>query len=223
MRTTSKLLLAALLIFPFAVVAQTQGVKAGSIEAESYAKSAMVSSQEAARRINLQQGSQKQVADLVENYKSRLAGAYWEDVPELRFVIRLKGSESVSVSRISTAFGDVPVVVKTGDPKTMEELWAIINSHRRELYRSIPGLQGIFVDERTGDIVLHVYTGSSDENSYSNEITSLQRILQAPVRIELLVGPMRPAAYLCVNRHPACCRAHACTASATALPEMARR
>ena len=196
MRMTSQFLLAALLNLPFALLAQTQGVKADSVEAKSYAKSAMISEQEAARRINLQQGSQKQVAELVEKYKDRLAGAYWEDEPELRYVIRLKGNEPAPVAGVSTAFGDVPVVVKTGAPKAMEELWAIIKAHRQDLYKSIPGLQGIFVDERTGDIVLHVYTKNADKNSYSDEVASLQRILQTPVRIEFLVGPMRPAAYL---------------------------
>ncbi|UKE77734.1 hypothetical protein [Xanthomonas graminis] len=57
MRTTSRFLLSALLNFPFALVAQAQGVQADSVEAKSYAKSAMISEQEAAKRINLQQGS----------------------------------------------------------------------------------------------------------------------------------------------------------------------
>ncbi|MCC8445458.1 S1 family peptidase [Xanthomonas translucens] len=196
MRTTSRFLLCALLNFPFALVAQAQGVQADSVEAKSYAKSAMISEQEAAKRINLQQGSQQQVAGLVEKYRDRLAGAYWEEEPELRFVVRLKGSEPVPVAKISTTFGDVPVVVKTGAPKTIEELWAIITAHQQELYKNIPGLQGMFVDERTGDIVLHVYTKSNDKSSYSDEAASLQKILQTPVRIDFLVGPMRPAAYL---------------------------
>nr|CCP40049.1 hypothetical protein BN444_01772 [Xanthomonas translucens pv. translucens DSM 18974] len=55
----------------------------------------MLSAQEAARRINVQQAAQQQVAEQVEKYRDRLAGAYWQDEPELRFVIRLKGNASV--------------------------------------------------------------------------------------------------------------------------------
>lgn len=196
MRMTSKFLLCALLNLPLALVAHTQGVKADSFEAKSYAKSAMISEQEAAKRINLQQGSQQQITELVEKYSDRLAGAYWEDEPELRFVIRLKGSAPIPVAGISTAFGDVPVIVKTGAPKTIDELWKIIKAHQQSLYKNIPGLQGVFVDERTGEIVLHVYTDSADKSSYSREIASLKKILQTPVRIDFLVGPMRPEAYL---------------------------
>ncbi|WP_369941732.1 S1 family peptidase [Xanthomonas medicagonis] len=196
MRTTSKFLMAALLTAPFAIAAQTPGVKAGSLEARSYAESAMLSDQEAARRINLQHASQGQVAHLVAQYKDRLAGAYWEDEPELRFVIRLKGDQDVPAAKVTTASGEVPVVIKTGAPNTIEELWKIVKEHRQELYKTVPGLQGIFVDERTGEIVLHVQSGSGDKNAYSSEIASLRRVIQAPVRIDFLAGPMRPAAYL---------------------------
>ncbi|MBC3972446.1 hypothetical protein [Xanthomonas translucens] len=95
MRTTSEFLLAALLNVPFALLAQTPGVKADSIEARSYANSAMISAQEAARRINVQHAAQQQVAEQVEKYREPLAGAYWQDEPELRFVIRVKGNASV--------------------------------------------------------------------------------------------------------------------------------
>lgn len=192
MRTTSKFLMAALLIAPFSIAAQTTGVNAESLEAKSYAASAMLSDQEAARRINLQQASQGQVAKLVEQYKDRLAGAYWEDEPELRFVIRLKEEQRVAATKVMTISGEVPVVIKSGAPNTIDELWKIVREHRQELYKTVPGLQGIFVDERTGEIVLHVHSGSGDKSAYSDEIASLRSVLQAPVRIDFLAGPMRP-------------------------------
>jgi hypothetical protein len=186
-----------ILMLAAAVLALPRGAVARSSEDEvaaatSYAQSVGIPVEEAARRLYMQEHAQAQVSRIVDRYSGRLAGAYWEDMPTLQFVIRLKGSAPVTpVPNVETARGELPIVIKMGAPATIDELWEKIKRHHADLYETVPGLQGIFVDERTGDIVLHVYSETLDRRDYSSRIPALRRKLDAPVRIEFLSGPMR--------------------------------
>lgn len=181
-------MLAAALALSGAALAQSSDDDA----AASYAKSVGISQDEAARRLYVQEHTQAEVSRIADRYKSRLAGAYWENVPTLHFVIRLKGSAPVTpVPNVATARGELPIVIKMGAPATIVELWEKIKRHRADLYETVPGLQGIFVDERTGDIVLDVYSETLDHRDYASRMPTLTRKLGAPVRIKFLPGPLR--------------------------------
>ncbi|MBB3826364.1 hypothetical protein [Xanthomonas arboricola] len=165
-----------------------------SKEIQTYARAALISEQEAVKRIKLQDSAEALIQRLVESYQGRLAGAYWEDVPELRFVIRVKGADPVTSRKISTKSGDVAVIIKGGAEKTLEELQAVIDRHYDELFSNVPGLEGVFVDERTSEIVLHIYSKDVDKEQYRKEIPLLEKTLNNPVRVDFIPGPMQPAA-----------------------------
>ncbi|MCC8443804.1 peptidase [Xanthomonas cannabis] len=194
MRTVVALALVLCMSVPAGVCAQMVGGGSEGKEIKTYARTALISEQEAAKRIKLQDSSEVPIQHLVESYKGRLAGAYWEDVPELRFVIRVKGAGPVINRKISTKSGDVPVIIKGGAEKSLEELQAVIASHYDELFSNVPGLEGVFVDERTSQIVLHVYNKEIDREYYKKEIPLLEKKLNNPVRIDFIPGPMQPAA-----------------------------
>ncbi|EKQ62085.1 hypothetical protein WS7_06760 [Xanthomonas citri pv. malvacearum str. GSPB2388] len=196
MKFCAKIVFLSLSLVSLNSAAQSRGVNVESDEVKAYARSAMVSPSEAARRVNLQESSSKDLAALTSRYKDRLAGAYWEDSPDFRYVIRLKGNNPIPPVKLSTAFGDVPVVVKTGAGKTMEEVQQIINENKQAIVKSIPGLQGYFYDEKTGEIVLYVYVPEPEKEAIKKEVSALARALGNPVRIDFMPGPMRNTAYL---------------------------
>ncbi|MBB5734419.1 hypothetical protein FHT09_000118 [Xanthomonas arboricola] len=180
----------------FHSTAQVRHVTAESEETKAYSKSAMISTAEAARRINIQENSEKDLAALTRRYSGRLAGAYWEETPEFRFVIRLKGVEKASAAKLSTSFGEVPVIIRLGASKTAEEVRQIISSNQDALFKSVHGLQGNSYDEKTGQIVLYVSVQESEKASIREEVPALEKVLGNPVRIEFLPGSLQQAAYL---------------------------
>ncbi|QWN07018.1 S1 family peptidase [Xanthomonas citri] len=194
MKKLFKLVFLSFGLVSFNSMAKVRNVTAESDEAKAYSKSAMISTAEAARRINIQESSENDIAALTRQYSGRLAGAYWEESPEFRFVIRLKGSEKVSLAKISTSFGEVPVVIRSGASKTSEEVRQIINSNQDVLFKSVPGLQGSFYDEKTGQIVLNVYVPESEKADIKREIPALDKALGNPVRIDFMPGSLREAA-----------------------------
>ncbi|WP_434990690.1 S1 family peptidase [Xanthomonas melonis] len=180
----------------FHSTAQVRYLTSESDEAKAYSKSAMISTAEAARRVNIQENSKRDLAALARSYNGRLAGAYWEESPEFQFVIRLKGNEQPPSAKVSTPFGDVPVVIMTGASKTSEEVKKIISSNQDALFEGVPGLQGTSYDEKTGQIVLYVNAPDSEKASLKAEIPALEKMLGNPVRIQFLPGPLRQTAYL---------------------------
>ncbi|MBB4133425.1 peptidase [Xanthomonas sp. 3075] len=191
MRIVIAFALAVCVFVPFEVSAQMSGENSDTREAKSYARSALISEKEAARRLKLQAASEESINHIVESYKGKLAAAYWEDIPDLRFIIKLKGKSPALTRKVSTVMGDVPIVILGGADKTLEELEGIISANRSELYRDIPGLEGISIDEKTGQIILYIFNPAIEKNAYEKETPLLEKRLNNSVKIVYLRGKMQ--------------------------------
>lgn len=176
---------------PFEASAQISGGNSDASEVKSYARSALISEKEAARRLKLQAASEELIQSIVESYKGKLAAAYWEDIPDLRFIIKLKGKSPALTRKVSTALGDVPIVILTGADKTLEELEGIVSANRSDLYRDIPGLEGVSIDEKTGQIILYIFNPAVEKNAYEKEKNLLEKKLNNPVKLVYLRGKMQ--------------------------------
>ena len=132
----------------------------------SYAKEFGTSIDEAARRSRILAARGNLAIDLRNEFESRFAGSYLEHVPDLRIVVRLTGNSPVSSRLAVNDEGSIPIAFLTDARATLEELEAALDAHQKALYSKIPALQGLYADERTGDIVLVVHAPEVESKAY---------------------------------------------------------
>lgn len=155
-------------------------------DAAGYAKQHAVPLAEAERRLRLETRSGDVASLLGNEFKDRLAGMFVEHRPTYRIVVRLTGSSPVKPRLIRIGNDGVPVVFMTGASATRQQLADIAQENTRLLQASIPDLQGIGIDETTGEIVLTVYAPGRESKAYTPEIKMLTSLLGNPMRIHAL-------------------------------------
>lgn len=181
-------------LFPMDSTAQSLS-ETEEMAAGSYARENNVSTHEALRRLKIQDAlSDEDKIGLRREFQSRLAGIYLAHQPDQHMVVRLVGPVTVPPRVIRTEQGDLPVVFHEGQTHTLAELESIVLEFSDEL-RSIPGIQGFGVDQKTGEIVLDVAAPENQEEIYERKKTSLEKVLGAPVRFQISRSPLVNLAY----------------------------
>jgi len=160
-------------------------------DAETISRMYRISPSDALRRLKLQEAaSERLVGQIKAEFKDRFAGSYIEHDPVDRMVVRLKGNEEVANRKLEVG-GDVLLVeFITGQGHTRAELQEILNKNIPKLRESIEGMQGAFVDERTGEIVLDVYMKEIDDMEIERLKEIAREILKVSVRISILPAKM---------------------------------
>lgn len=154
-------------------------------DATELAKSLEVTPAEAARRLRAQAALGDHLARLREVHRDRLAGIYYQNHPDFRVVVRLKGNAPVREHPLNRSpVEGVPIEFRTGAEMALGELESARDRHADAL-RAIPGLQGYGIDERTGTIALGVYAPGR-EGEVGGMIADLQQRLQVPLTVEFL-------------------------------------
>jgi len=131
---------------------------------------------------------QKIPIKLREEFKERLTGISIDHKKGSRLLVLLKGDEKVP-ERILQINGNALLVdFRSGYSHTNAELKTIFLSKSKELNEAFPGLDGLFADEQTGEIVLQIL--KDDSNSIESMRMRAKEILGAPVRIDAVASPM---------------------------------
>ncbi|WP_372371908.1 hypothetical protein [Xanthomonas axonopodis] len=150
-------------------------------DAKNVAASSHISRTEAAKRLKLQNASASLGKDLRQTYKTRLAGIYreWGSTP--RYVVRLKGAGVERARSFPIDGAQFQVTFVSGASHTIDELLQARQDHDAELRAAFPQLQGTWVDEEAGELVLDV-SGASN----LKQATSLATVIaKVPVRVQL--------------------------------------
>jgi hypothetical protein len=177
-----------------AVSLAQQELEIDDVAASSYATENGVSMDEAKKRLKVQAEIQEEdVLGLRREFDTRLAGLYLDHQPDQHMVVRLVGSSPVSPRVIRTSQGDLRVVFHVDQKHTHAELQNTVSEFITEL-SSIPGIQGIGVDERTGEIVLDIAAPESEEAAYEKRKDQLEQVLGAPIRFQISRSPLVPLA-----------------------------
>jgi len=141
--------------------------------------------EDALRRLKLQAAaSDKLVVQLKEEFKERFAGVYIEHTPVDRLVVRLKGDANIADRKLDVD-GDV-LLIKfiAGQSYTKVQLQEALAKNRNELKKSIEDLQGMYTDDRTGEVVLDVYMEKNDPVKINEMRHFSENILKVPVRVD---------------------------------------
>lgn len=136
-----------------------------------------------------------------ETYASRLAGLFWEQTEgeESRLVLRLTGDEPVESERMTVCGEPLTVEFVSSQMHTSDELQKL-HSNNLEWFRGkFPGVQGTYADERTGEIVLEIYTPYAQRADVEALKREAESRLGAPLRVEMTTAKAGTAT---LNRAP---------------------
>lgn len=154
-------------------------------EVYTYSRTHGTTPEEAERRLQLQAELDSQTSKLREEFKDRFAGMYLDNGPDYRIVVRLKGGPAMPDRLIKLPSGQMKVAFKSGALATREELLRALNDNKQTLKKIIPEIQGTGIDERTGEIVIHIYAPLDEKGVFQSERDAIQDLLKVPVRIEV--------------------------------------
>jgi streptogrisin C len=161
-----------------------------SADARSLAADRGLTQIEAERRLRIQMAAGRTVSQLRRQFAGRLAGLYYEHEPTYRLVVRLKGDAPEPDRLLALGGSRLPVVFRTGASATVAELLAAMQAHGDQIKAALPGLMGMGVDERTGEIVLDVYARGAEAEHARSQAAKLTAIVGQPLRIEVLDAPV---------------------------------
>lgn len=156
---------------------------------------------EKAKLLLVQAGGDSLVRELRQTYASRLAGLFWDqhEGRESRLAFRLTGSEVVEDLKLTVCGEPLTVAFIAGQMHTREELEKLHSNHLEWFRGKFPGLQGTYADERTGEIVLEIYTPEAEGADVEVLKREAQLRLGAPLRVEMTMAKVGPAI---LNRAP---------------------
>jgi len=160
-------------------------------QAEYMAKARGVPTEDVWRQLKLQDAARSVTSDLREKFKDRMAGIYIEHEPIDRLVVRLKGDAKVANRKLEVD-GDVLLIeFIVGQDYTHDELNEIMSKNHHQLMEAIQDIQGMFADEKEGNIVIDVYMKEKDDLKLEEMRVNGENILGVPVRIHWLPAKFR--------------------------------
>lgn len=180
-------------LLPMTTLSQPQS-ETEDIAITGYAEENGVSITEARKRLLIQAAiGDEDKLRLRSEFESRFAGMFLAHKPDQHMVVRLVGSSPVLPRVIKTSEGDLRVVFRVDQKHTYAELKKIVSEFKAEL-SSIPGIQGIGVDQRTGEIVLDIAAPDKEKAVYENKKNQLEKALGAPIRFDVSRNLLVPLA-----------------------------
>lgn len=139
-------------------------------DAASYVRMFGGTTEEAMRRLHVQEGAGELVSTLRQTYAGRLAGIYFDNGSNFRLVVRLKGTDPVAATSNTVSGGTIKTDFVVGAPSTQAELLAAIDANLGAIQSLLPTLQGAAASDRTGEIVLDVYaTGAAASSALAQD------------------------------------------------------
>lgn len=157
-------------------------------DAEQYALNWGVTQEEGVRRLRAQEELVATKDRLRETYGSRLVGISTEHKPEYRVVVLLTGTAAVA-NEVANAGGlQVPIVFRTGAAATEAALKAAMKLHRQAIKLALPDMQGVLLDQRTGELAILVDTTKTSEAAATAKLPDLVKLMGVPARIKPVGG-----------------------------------
>lgn len=160
-----------------------------SIEVKTYAKETGLSAEEARLALAREDLADPQINALRAEFADRLAGVFWVRLPAQHIVVRLTGTGHVPERKIQTDAGAVPVKFLTGAAATTKQLAAALSSAGPKLRSAIPELNGTWVDETTGTIVLDIASSPASRRAYETERADIEKMIGFPVEFRFTPAP----------------------------------
>lgn len=211
----SRLLVAAILIAASAASAASfaeelatrssylDGVNAADqIAIDEYRSRTGASVEEARLSLAVEELGDVVVEELRRDYEDRFSGLYWTDFPNQGITVRLTGLSPVRDRVFSTDAGPILVRFQTGAQLTLKELSDRLQKAMPMLKKTIPSLQGAWIDEIEGNVVLEVMTNSADRQVFESEQNKLEEALGFSVRYawvtQVHADPVPPVAKLSI-------------------------
>ena len=130
---------------------------------------------------NIATTDREAVQQLRDQYADRLAGLYL-DRARNRIVVRLTGAAPVASETHTVEGRTLQVVFEPGARNSLSELNAIMAGSAAKIEAALPTAHARYLDERTGEIVIAVDPGDTDNEAKE---AALAQSLGAPVRIEV--------------------------------------
>lgn len=152
-------------------------------------------SPEKAKLLRVQYGGDALTRELRETYAPRLSAIFWDqqEGAESRLVLRLTGKEPVESRKLTVCGEPLTVEFISGQVYTRAELQKL-HADKLDWFRSkFPGLQGSYADERTGEIVLEIYTPNAEGADFAAIRKEAQAQLGVSLRIEMATAKVGPA------------------------------
>lgn len=116
--------------------------------------------------------------------RKRMAGIYAEYQPEFVITVRLTGTAKPP-KKAYALIKNHPIRYELGAKHTVAELIASYDKHFKQIKRLMPSIQGLGVDERTGEIVINILEQDNQNTKAKNQI---QKLLNKPVRFKVVNG-----------------------------------
>lgn len=147
-----------------------------------------ISQEEARRILNVQEHSGELAERLRAQYSDRLAGIYLEHEPSSRLVVRLTGHDAVRPQFHQFGADSLEVAFDVGAEHTFASLQKRFDAGFPQLGERVKGLQGGYVDERTGEIVIEVVHDGKNTGLAEIQRTA-EGIFGVPSRLVELAEP----------------------------------
>lgn len=167
-------------------------------DAEKYAQITKSEPEKVYRRFLTEHYSTSIIEELRTKYKNRLAGIYIEHEPYSRVVVKLVGNtkevsksfsipqpQYVKLRQITTPI-ELKIEFQENAQYTTQQLNDVLESRSKEIAAIYPNLQGMFVDEKTGGIVLTIIKGNDDQK----KLEKVKSLLNLPVRLMIVGAPL---------------------------------
>lgn len=150
---------------------------------------------EKAKLLRVQYSGDALVRELRETYARRLAGIFWDqqEGAESRLVLRLTGDEPVDTRKLTICGEPLTVEFISRQMHTREELQKLHADNLGWFRSKFPGLQGTYADERTGEIVLEIYTPDAEGTDVGALRREAESRLGAPLRVEMTTAKVGPS------------------------------
>lgn len=131
-------------------------------------------------------------------YRDRLAGMYVEHEPQHKLIVRIVGNQTepnkiltvpqpkhVRLKQTKTPL-ILTIEFQANQKFTLKQLSKILDDNLDQFAKIFTDIQGTYVDERTGEIVLDTIEAPTDPSKLEQAI----KLVNVPVRVVALHGPL---------------------------------
>lgn len=165
--------------------------QAFEVDVQGVAKALQISPDAARSRLNVERNLRPILKRVRSQYANRLAGVYIEHEPTSRLVVRLTGYDAVRPEFHQFGADRLEVNYELGADHTLADLQRTFDAKFPALIERVPGVQGGYVDQRTGEVVVDVL-----KDARLGKLADVQRLavghfdFKAPVQIETMDAPL---------------------------------
>jgi hypothetical protein len=156
--------------------------------AQGYARTTGVGIEEAKRRVLAMKELRAVKARIQQAHGGRLAGISTQHSPSLQVSVLLTGDVAVPAESVTAGEMTVPIVYRTGARSTIQQLRAALKQHQAAMRTLLPGVQGIGISTKTGELVVIVNATGVAATAAMAKDAELETLTGVPIRIRTLDG-----------------------------------